>query len=219
MNHTGFTDEDLTYINRCKQDITKNNESLIENITKMGNDKTRILNSIEFFKVVTSIMFLEDIYFLMSVSGSFSYTERQGDTLIRGMIEHVIESLYYYKRPEEIDDYMGMRTDKPDMTNSGSIEDYKKFTSKRFESNKKSVAKMADAIEPRSTEISSLYGMYSYFSENHHNAYYLQMLDDIRTGDFEKRTVGLSEAQSRTVLLLLTNFMAGYMNDEIKKNR
>lgn len=216
MDHTGFTDKELAFINKCKQDITSTNAVLIKEITKMGNDKARILTSIEFYKVVTSLMFLEDIYFLISASSGSSYTERQGDALVRGMIEHVIESIYYYKRPEEIDDYMGMRTIRPSITDTVSIADYKKYTRKRFESNKKSVADMADTIEPRTAKFASLYGMYSYFSENLHNAYYLQMLDDIRTGIFEKRTEGLSEVQSKAVLLLLTYFMAGYMNVEIK---
>lgn len=177
-------------------------KELEEKVTKLkervcefsDSEKTK---SKDFLDYVFSRGILDDVneFLYMFKSGR---KVRYQEFVIRNMIEHTIEYLYLCKNTNLIPEYFGEKikenVDVENVTRKNAAREYRKIGQGRYEKNRTSVKCMADGIGEGEAEkgIPCLYDMFCITSENCHNSYFQEIVDEYSTYDVDNDSYNLN---------------------------
>lgn len=167
-------------------------EALIVELDKTNRALTEGVNAEEKklsqFKANFIKNLLEDILFLIDSDGQMNFCMRNGNLIIRNMVEQLIEFLYVLRHQELIEEYFGEKIAKPIPTSVVQLS--KELGKLRFEPERKKIYEMAkdiNQIKSSSGEM-TLYDLYTMLSETCHNSYFiswLETVEGIRSGKNE----------------------------------
>lgn len=193
--------------NELKKEIMDKNKIFFATF----NEKKQMLNTIEFIKIVFSETLLEDLDFLMTLSGEEIFKVRHANVIIRDLLEQTIEFIYLSKNPELVSDYMGENLEL-DEVETDLVEARVQFGKKRYKIGRKSISKMAEDINEKlhKEDRLSLYEIYRILSEDAHNSYYQSILDDIEQLETKEIDSALTEEHLTYLMLIIDAFMKSY---------
>ena len=157
--------------------------------------------------------FVEDVHFLSNHSEYESLSQRYGNLIIRDMLEQLIEFLYLQKKPERVNEYLGLTIDLEALGRKTSIiEKEKLFGDKRYLNVRPSVSEMAREIEEKNAGDGklTLYKLYQIFSERCHNSYFSAFLDDINKSGSDAPVHGLSDSQGNDLHIMILYVLEAY---------
>lgn len=166
--------------------------------------------------------FTEDVLFLNDHSSDNAFSRRYGNLIIRDMLEQLIEFLYLLKNPHLAEEYLGLTIDFQELNRKKSvIKREELFGDKRYNKGidgRPSVADMATDIGEKSSgnENLTLYKLYKILSERCHNAYFSSLLDDVNKVHHSISTGGLSEGQTKDVLIMIAIVLGEFKYNEEK---
>lgn len=191
-----------------EKEITSGNQQLLNTL----RGKSQILYSVEHIKISFSENLLDDVYFLINLSGQPFFKARHANLILRDMLEQVIEFIYLMKHPELIKDYLGDNIDIDKLNFQDSISAMHELGSKRFPKGRTSVSKMAQDIGEKGTfqDRLSLYKIYEILSEECHNSYFFAAMDDIEIIETKEQISALTENQYMYMITILDCFMEKY---------
>lgn len=163
--------------------------------------------------------FTADVFFLNDHSEDRTFSHRNGNLIIRNMLEQLIEFLYLLKNPHRIEEYLGFTVDLGNFDNNQSLIEKAKFLGEqrynkepiknrrhgKEQNIRPSVYEMAENIgEVRSPEGTlNLYGLYQLLSDECHNSYFSALLADIHRVHHSTQTCGLRKTQLITVMIMI----------------
>lgn len=193
--------------NELKKEIEDKNKIFFATL----KEKKQILNTIEFIKIAFSETLLEDLDFLMTISGEEMFKVRHANVIVRDLLEQTIEFIYLTKHPELISDYMGENLDLNE-DETDLVEARMQFGKKRYTDGRKSISKMAEDINEKTHKEDrlSLYEIYRILSEDAHNSYYQSILDDIEQLETKASDSALTQEQMTYLMLIIDAFMKAY---------
>ena len=154
--------------------------------------------------------FTEDVFFLNDHSEDEAFSRRNGNLIIRNMLEQLIEFLYLLKNPHHAEEYLGLTINFDELNRKRSLVKKEELLGeKRYnkEGNcRPSVAEMAQDIGEKSSNNQNLtlYKLYQILSEQCHNSYFSSLLDDVNKVHQLIPNCGLSENQIRYVHIMST---------------
>lgn len=192
--------------------IVLRTKELEENVNKLkkqvdilpDSEKTK---SKEFLAYVFSRGILDDVNEFLYMFKSKRKVRYQ-EFVIRNMIEHTIEYLYLCKNTNLIPEYFGEKIkekiDINKVTRENVAKEYRLIGQDRYENSRASVRKMANDIgEEKATEgIPCLYDLYCITSENCHNSYFQEIVDENSIIDVDDDRFNLN-----IVCVILIKFM------------
>lgn len=191
-------------------------ENEISSINKQLLDSTKekddFLCSVEFIKIAFSTNLLDDVEFLITLSGKPFFKARHANMILRDMLEQVIEFIYLMKHNELITEYMGVNVDTSNISTHNPINGIHKLGSKRYNVGRKSVSEMTQDINEKefTQNDPSLYELYQLLSEKCHNSYFFENLKDIEEVETGKRILALTEKQWYYIVIIISSFMEAY---------
>lgn len=202
-----------------KNEIYTGNEKLFEILKhRMENlNQNNYLSSIEFIKIAFSSHLIEDLEFLISLSGNKIFKIRHAIIIIRDVLEQTIEFIYLLKNSKIISEYLGSSIeldeddfDLDDKTNL--VEAMSQFGQSRYSGGRKTVSKMAEDINEKNPKQDrlSLYQMYKILSEMGHNSYFQAFLEDVGEVESGERETALTEEQITYLMWIIDAFMSAY---------
>lgn len=213
-----YTVNDDVYA-ELKNEINAGNEKLLKKLNnrEKEDDNSNFLNSVEFIKISFSTNLLDDLEFLMLLSGNDIFKVRHANSIIRTMLEQTIEFIYLLKRPEKIVAYLGSNIEVPNDSieiddDTNLVDAMSQFGQRRYDEGKKNIFLMAtdiDEIEGKKDRL-ALYEIYRILSENDHNAYFQSILDEIDILENGEQLIALEEVQVTYIMLIINAFMSAY---------
>ena len=161
--------------------------------------------------------FTEDVFFLNDYSEDKSFSQRNGNLIIRNMLEQLIEFLYLLKNPHHAEEYLGLTINFEEFERKQSlVKKQELLGEKRYNKDgiiRPSVVEMANDIGEKSSnhENLTLYKMYQILSEQCHNSYFSSLLDDVHNVHNSIPNSGLNENQISIIHIMsaitLTEFI------------
>lgn len=154
--------------------------------------------------------FTEDVFFLNDHSEDKTFSPRNGNLIIRNMLEQVIEFLYLVKNPHRAEEYLGLTIDFEEIERKQSlVKKQELLGEKRYNKNginRPSVVEMANDIGEKSSNNKNLtlYKLYQILSEQCHNSYFSSLLDDVHNVHNSISNSGLNENQIKTIHIMAT---------------
>lgn len=184
-----------------EEEITSRNQQLFNAL----RGKSQLLCTVEHIKISFSENLLDDVYFLITLSGQPFFKVRHANFILRDMLEQVIEFIYLMKHPELIKDYLGDSINTDKLNSQDPINAMHALGSKRFRNGRTSVSKMAGDIGEKRTfqDRLSLYKMYELLSEECHNSYFFAVMDDIDSIETKKEVTALTDNQYTDMITIL----------------
>lgn len=152
--------------------------------------------------------FTEDVFFLNKHSEDETFSRRNGNLIIRNMLEQLIEFLYLLKNPYHAEEYLGLTINFKELNRKQSlVKKEELFWEKRYNKNGKSklsVSEMAKEIGEKSSTNGNLtlYKLYQILSELCHNSYFSSLLDDVNKVHQSISNGGLNENQIRDIHIM-----------------
>lgn len=174
-------------------------ETLIVEFDKTNRALTESVNSEEkklsHFKASFIKNLLEDILFLIDSDAQMNFYIRNGNLIIRNMVEQLIEFSYVLKYQELIEEYFGEKITEP--IPADVVQLSKGLGKLRFESRRKNIKEMAEDINQfkNSSVEMTLYDLYIMLSETCHNSYFISWLETVERIRFGKNEGALSSLQ------------------------
>ena len=160
--------------------------------------------------------FTEDVFFLNDHSEDETFSRRNGNLIIRNMLEQLIELLYLLKNPHHAEEYLGLTIDFEELNRKQSlVKKEELFGEKRYnkdENCRPSVSEMAQDIGEKSSNNQNLtlYKLYQILSERCHNSYFSSLLDDVNKVHHSIPNGGLSESQIKDVQIMSAIILAEF---------
>lgn len=154
--------------------------------------------------------FTEDVFFLNDHSEDTTFSRRNGNLIIRNMLEQLIEFLYLLKNPHHAEEYLGLTINFDELNRKQSlVKKEELFGEKRYNKDGKSrpsVSEMTQDIGEKSSNNQNLtlYRLYQILSEQCHNSYFSSLIDDVNKVHHSIPNGGLSENQLRDVHIMST---------------
>lgn len=138
---------------------------------------------------------LEDIFFLIDLDGQMNFCIRNGNLIIRNMLEQLIEFLYLLRHQELIEEYFGEKMKEPILVDVAQLS--KELGKLRFESGRKTIKEMTEDINQfkNSSGEMTLYDLYIMLSETCHNSYFISWLETVEGIRSDKNEGALSALQ------------------------
>ena len=152
--------------------------------------------------------FTEDVLFLNDHSEDETFSQRNGNLIIRNMLEQLIEFLYLMKNPHHAEEYLGLTIDLNEFERKSSlVKKQELFGKKRYNkdgNSRLSVSEMAKEIGEKSSnnENLTLYKLYQILSKQCHNSYFSSLLDDVNKVNHSIPNGGLNESQIRCLHIM-----------------
>ena len=152
--------------------------------------------------------FTEDVFFLNDHSEDKGFLRRNGNLIIRNMLEQLIEFLYLLKNPHRAEEFLGLTINFDEIERKQSIvKKQELFGEKRYNKDRDSrptVSEMAKEIGEKSSnnENLTLYKLYQILSDQCHNSYFSSLLDDVNKVHYSVSNGGLSESQIKDVQIM-----------------
>lgn len=181
---------------RVKKNMTEENTLLKGIISRHGELKERVLelkaqvDNLTDIERTSSKIFL-DYVFARGISDDVNEflcmfktgkKVRYQNFIIRNMVEHTIEYLYLCKNPALISEYFGEKivVDISSVTRTNAAQEYKKIGQDRYESKRAKIKQMSNDIGEGQTtnKIPCLYDIFCIVSENCHNSYFQEIIDE-----------------------------------------
>ena len=163
--------------------------------------------------------FTEDVFFLNDHSEDRTFSHRNGNLIIRNMLEQLIEFLYLLKNPHRAEEYLGFTVDLKNFDNNQSLIEKAKFLgekrynkepvkSRRHGKEQKvrpAVSEMAEDIDEKHCPEGTLnlYMLYQLLSDECHNSYFSALLADVHKVHHSTPTHGLSKKQLNNVMIMI----------------
>lgn len=164
------------------------------------------------------------MFFLNGHSEDDTFSQRYGNLIIRDMLEQLIEFLYILKNPHLAKQYLGLTINFEEINKKQSVVKKEElFGGKRYNRGmdyRPSVADMAAAIGEKISGNGNLtlYKLYKILSERCHNAYFSSLLDDVNKVHHSIPTGGLSDGQTKDVLIMISIVLSEFKCDVKKQN-
>ena len=175
--------------------------------------------------------FTEDVFFLNEHSEDRTFSKRNGNLIIRNMLEQLIEFLYLLNNPHRAEEYLGFTVDLKKINNNQSlIEKTKLFGKKRYNKEpiksrwngkeqkvRPSVSEMAEDIGEKHCPEGTLnlYKLYQLLSDECHNSYFSALLADVHKAHYSTLIYGLNKMQVNNVMIMIAIVLKEF-NHEIK---
>ena len=168
--------------------LDKTNRALTEGV---NTEEKKLLQ----FKANFIKNLLEDILFLIDSDGQMNFCIRNGNLIIRNMVEQLIEFLYVLRHQELIEEYFGEKITGP--IPADVVQLSKGLGKLRFESRRKTIKEMAEDINQfkNSSGEMTLYDLYIMLSETCHNSYFISWLETVERIRLGKKEGALSSLQ------------------------
>lgn len=190
-------------------EIVSINKRLIDRVIESGDN---ILFSPVYIKFSFSKHLLEDINFLITLSGEEIFKPRHACMILRDMVEQVIEFLYLMKHPDLIGEFMGDKIDNSKISDSTPVRSTHRLGNERYSGGRKSVSEMARDIGEKKTSEKqpALYDVYQLLSEECHNSYFFSNLDNLEETENGEEKLALTEEQTQYLMIIIGRFMDVY---------
>ena len=152
--------------------------------------------------------FTGDVFFLNDHSEDEAFSRRNGNLIIRNMLEQLIEFLYLLKNPHHAEEYLGLTINFDELNRKQSLVKKEELLGeKRYNKDgnrRPSVAEMAQDIGEKSSNNQNLtlYKLYQILSDQCHNSYFSSLLDDVNKVHQLISNSGLNENQIRDVHIM-----------------
>ena len=154
--------------------------------------------------------FTEDVVFLNDHSEDTTFSRRNGNLIIRNMLEQLIEFLYLLKNPHHAEEYLGQTINFEELNRKQSlVKKEELFGEKRYNKDGKfrpSVSEMAQDIGEKNSKNQNLtlYKLYQILSEQCHNSYFSSLIDDVNKVHHSIPNGGLSDNQIKNIHIMTT---------------
>jgi len=161
--------------------------------------------------------FTEDVFFLNNHSEDETFSRRNGNLIIRNMLEQLIEFLYLLKNPHDAEEYLGLTINFEELNRKQSIVKKEElFGEKRYNKNKNkrpTISEMAQDIGEKSSNNTNLtlYKLYQILSEQCHNSYFSSLLDDVNEVHHSIPNSGLSDNQIKNIHIMTTVVLTEFL--------
>ena len=161
--------------------------------------------------------FTEDVFFLNNHSEDETFSRRNGNLIIRNMLEQLIEFLYLLKNPHHAEEYLGLTINFEEFNRKQSIVKKEElFGEKRYNKNKNkrpTISEMTQDIGEKSSNNTNLtlYKLYQILSEQCHNSYFSSLLDDVNKVHHSIPNSGLSDNQIKNIHIMTTVVLTEFL--------